>query len=59
MKERIAHLERLIENQPELYTSGYFKALVDNGILLSDVPYEELSDEYKLEIKNKAFNWSK
>ena len=59
MKERITHLEQLIKGQPELYTSGYFKALVDNGILLSDIPYEELSDDYKIEIKNKAFNCSK
>lgn len=58
MKERISTLEKLIEKQSDIYVQGYYKALTDNGLLLDDVPFDDLSDEYKSQLYSKVFTWS-
>jgi len=54
MKLRIESLEKRIEHQSKAYVEGYHQAMVDNGIVFSDVPLEELSDEYRSKLHSKA-----
>ena len=59
LQQRAKYLETLIENQSDVFVAGYYKALIDNSLLLSDVHFSELTPEFKEQLRNKVYIWSK
>lgn len=51
---RINTLEKLIEHQSDAYAEGYHQGLKDSGRALMDFSLSEMSDEYRINLYNRA-----
>ena len=54
-KDRVRALEKRITRQHIVFVRGYHQAMIDNGLVMSDVPFEETSDSYQDGIYAKAY----